>query len=134
MAKGGKRGRPRAHSGPPESLELPLASQVAASSRTTASQLPQTRRGGNETVTRTGKQASYASIVDPDEGTTLEFIPVLVLNGVKCEKVDVEDIEDEITYWQNAVICYLLGASPPISIIEGFIKRIWRDYAITKVV
>ena len=64
----------------------------------------------NETVTGT---ASCASIVDPDEGTTLEFISVPVFNGVKFAKVDVKDIEEGITYWHNAIICYVLGASLP---------------------
>jgi len=48
--------------------------------------------------------------------------------------VDVKDIEEEITYWHNAVICCVQGANPPISIIEGFVKRMWMDYAINKVV
>jgi len=30
---------------------------------------------------------SFASIVDPDEGTTLEFIPVSEFNGTKCAKL-----------------------------------------------
>ena len=83
----------------------------------------------NETVTK----PTYASLVNPDEGTALEFIPVADINGVKCAKVELEDIEEEVNYWQNAVICCVLGANPPISVMEGFVKRIWREFPINKV-
>ena len=87
----------------------------------------------NLTVTET-KIATHASIVDPNDETALEFIPVPVLNGVKCAKVEEEDIEEEVAYWHNAVICCVLGANPPLSIIEGYVKRISKELAITKVV
>ncbi|KAJ8424909.1 hypothetical protein Cgig2_001552 [Carnegiea gigantea] len=83
----------------------------------------------NETVVK----PTYASLVDPNEGTALEFIPAADINGVKCAKVDFEDIEEEVNYWHNAVLCCILGANPPLAVIEGYVKRIWKDYAINKV-
>ena len=41
---------------------------------------------------------SYASLVDPDDGTALEFFPVSEINGVKCAKVELTDIEEEVNY------------------------------------
>ena len=72
-------------------------------------------------------------MVDPDEGTALEFIHAPSINGVVCAKLEAEDIEGEISYWQNAVLCCVLGANPPYGVIEGFIRRIWKDSSIDKV-
>ncbi|KAJ8420347.1 hypothetical protein Cgig2_032085 [Carnegiea gigantea] len=58
--------------------------------------------------------SSYASMVGPNEGTALEFVPANEINGVKCAKLVTEDLEDEVAYWQNAVICCVLRANPPL--------------------
>ncbi|KAL9240803.1 hypothetical protein vseg_014981 [Gypsophila vaccaria] len=44
-----------------------------------------------------------------------------------------EDIEEEIEYWKQAVVCFILGANPPWDVIEGFIRRIWTKYNIDKI-
>lgn len=36
-----------------------------------------------------------------------------------------DDIAEEVEFWQTAVICCVLGANPPLQVMEGFIKRIW---------
>ncbi|KAJ8435935.1 hypothetical protein Cgig2_013282 [Carnegiea gigantea] len=56
------------------------------------------------------------------------------INGTKCAKLVKEDIEGEIVYWQNAVICCVLGVNPPFEVIEGYVRRIWKDFAINKVI
>ncbi|KAJ8436659.1 hypothetical protein Cgig2_003038 [Carnegiea gigantea] len=38
--------------------------------------------------------SSYASVVDPDEGTKLKFVPTRITNGVKCAKLEKKDV-----YW-----------------------------------
>ncbi|KAJ8430287.1 hypothetical protein Cgig2_024719 [Carnegiea gigantea] len=58
-------------------------------------------------------------MVDPDEGTTLEFIPVSEFKGTKCAKLAQEDIEEKVNYWQNAMICCVLGANPPYEVLVG---------------
>ena len=42
------------------------------------------------------------------------------------------EIEGEVAYWQNAVICYVLGANPSNEVIAG-VERIWSDFTIDKV-
>ncbi|XP_062114416.1 uncharacterized protein LOC133825501 [Humulus lupulus] len=42
-------------------------------------------------------------------------------------KIDDEDIADEVNYWQSSIVCYVLGANPPIRILEGFVRRLWKD-------
>lgn len=39
----------------------------------------------------------------------------------------------EVEYWTNAVICRVLGANPPIQVMEGFIKRVWGKMGIDKI-
>ena len=39
-------------------------------------------------------------------------------------KIDMEDIEDEIAYWNSALVCYVIGANPPLSVFEGYARRI----------
>ncbi|KAL9227835.1 hypothetical protein vseg_003481 [Gypsophila vaccaria] len=43
-----------------------------------------------------------------------------------------EDVQEEIAYWHNAVVCFILGANPPPSVIEGLIRRIWTRFNIDK--
>ncbi|KAL9224945.1 hypothetical protein vseg_000921 [Gypsophila vaccaria] len=61
---------------------------------------------------------------------TLEVPPTPELNLLQIDK---EDVEEEIAYWQNAVVCFILGANPPATVIEGFIRRIWTRYNIDKI-
>ncbi|KAJ8445967.1 hypothetical protein Cgig2_001285 [Carnegiea gigantea] len=76
---------------------------------------------------------SYVAMVDPSEGTLLEFILVIEINGIKCAKLVEEDVAQEIAYWQNAVLCCVLGANPPIEAIDVYVRRIWIGYEIDKV-
>jgi len=77
---------------------------------------------------------SYASLIDPDEGTSLNFVSTEVLNGQKVVKIDKDDVEHEIMYWSNAVICSVLGANPPFEVIKGFVNRIWAAFEVDKII
>ncbi|XP_074265837.1 uncharacterized protein LOC141588288 [Silene latifolia] len=48
-------------------------------------------------------------------------------------QIQPEDVADEIDYWKQAVICFILGANPPWEIVEGFIRRIWTKFNIDKI-
>ncbi|XP_074271599.1 uncharacterized protein LOC141595534 [Silene latifolia] len=48
-------------------------------------------------------------------------------------QLDQEDVAEEIEYWQQAVVCFILGANPPWEIVEGFIRRIWTRFNIEKI-
>ncbi|KAJ8424191.1 hypothetical protein Cgig2_021613 [Carnegiea gigantea] len=72
-------------------------------------------------------------MVDPNEDTSLEFILATAIHGTKCAKLMAEDVKDEIEYWQNALICSILRANPPFEVMKGFLKRIWSNYELNKV-
>ena len=73
-------------------------------------------------------------MVNPDEGLSLKFIEAPVVNGTKCAKIEHQDVAAEIEYWSQAVLCSVLGANPPLMVIDGFVRRIWGQYEIDKVV
>ena len=39
-------------------------------------------------------------------------------------KINLSDIEDEIRYWETAVVCFVVGANPPLHVIDGFVRQI----------
>jgi len=49
-------------------------------------------------------------------------------------KIEKEDVIFEISYWESAIARYVLGASPPLNVLSGFIQRIWADVTIHKIV
>ncbi|XP_074310444.1 uncharacterized protein LOC141646456 [Silene latifolia] len=44
-----------------------------------------------------------------------------------------EDVKQEVDFWNNSVFCYILGANPPVEIIENFVYRIWDQFGIDRV-
>ena len=63
---------------------------------------PSTSINGTVTSPASIKQVpitnAYTSMVDPEEGTDLKFIPAHTTNGVRCAKLEKEDVADEIEY------------------------------------
>lgn len=55
----------------------------------------------------------------------LEYIDLEQVGNQLIGDIDSEDIEMEVEYWKNALACYVLGAHPPFSILNGFIQSIW---------
>lgn len=48
-------------------------------------------------------------------------------------KITFEDIKSEVDFWVNAIVCHVLGANPPLQVMEGFFKRVWEKYGIDRV-
>jgi len=57
---------------------------------------------------------TYASLVDPEEGTTLKYVPMADFNGKQCVKMERSDTRSEVEYWSTAIICGVVGANPPL--------------------
>ncbi|XP_062088347.1 uncharacterized protein LOC133794921 [Humulus lupulus] len=47
-------------------------------------------------------------------------------------KIDFEDIEEEVSYWQPSIVCFVMGANIPLHVLDGFARRMWQD-AVVKV-
>ncbi|KMT03649.1 hypothetical protein BVRB_8g189880 [Beta vulgaris subsp. vulgaris] len=60
-------------------------------------------------------------------------IPILQSENDKIVRTELEDIQDEVCYWNSAIVCSVVGANPPLSVIEGFFMRIWKDLGVDKV-
>jgi len=132
MARGGRRGIPQLNRGNLDDMELSTPKQ--AISEKEASSQQQLNRIVHEKGQSTARVLpTFASLVNPNEGKALEFILATEINGTKCAQLNIEDIEEEVIYWQNAVICCVLGANPPYEVIAGYVNRIWNEFAIDKV-
>ena len=56
-----------------------------------------------------------------------------VIDACDIPEIELEDIQEEISFWESSIVCYILGANPPLMVIEGFIRRIWGKFGIDKV-
>lgn len=45
-----------------------------------------------------------------------------------------DDIQEEVEYWNTAVICYVLGSNPSQIVMEVYFRRIWGTLGIDKIV
>ncbi|XP_074296934.1 uncharacterized protein LOC141627598 [Silene latifolia] len=48
-------------------------------------------------------------------------------------KITADDVQAEIDYWSLAIYGYVMGANPPWAAMEGYLRREWCDYEITKI-
>uniref|UniRef100_A0A803PLB3 Reverse transcriptase domain-containing protein n=1 Tax=Cannabis sativa TaxID=3483 RepID=A0A803PLB3_CANSA len=42
-------------------------------------------------------------------------------------KITADDIQEDVDFWNSSIVCYVLGANPPLTVLEGFARRIWKD-------
>lgn len=56
-----------------------------------------------------------------------------VCNVKNLVKIDLEDVQSEVDFWNSSIIFYVVGASPPPYVMEGFIRRIWKNNGVDKV-
>ncbi|KAJ8419347.1 LOW QUALITY PROTEIN: hypothetical protein Cgig2_025466 [Carnegiea gigantea] len=109
MARGGRRGRSR---------QVNLISQ---------------EDDRNEEIqTLGGEEANQVKVFAAESNGTVTRENELP-NTQQIAKIEREDVEAKINYWQSAVLCSVLGANPPYEIMQGFIKRIWGAFEIDKI-
>ncbi|XP_060203006.1 uncharacterized protein LOC132631446 [Lycium barbarum] len=59
------------------------------------------------------------------KGMSLVFILPKVQNGEKVVELSKIEIEKECAYWKQTIILYVIGASPTIATVAGFIASNW---------
>ncbi|KAL2938196.1 Protein SEY1 [Bienertia sinuspersici] len=47
--------------------------------------------------------------------------------------INLDEVADQINYWSSAVVCYVLGANPPFSVMNGYCQRFWGKKGLEKV-
>ncbi|VFQ80063.1 unnamed protein product [Cuscuta campestris] len=72
---------------------------------------------------------SYAEAVGDKEelDCKVHFVAAIEHNGCKIAKMTKDDTMEASTYWETAIPMCILGANPPIEVVEGFAKRIWEQ-------
>ncbi|KAL9243859.1 hypothetical protein vseg_017698 [Gypsophila vaccaria] len=48
-------------------------------------------------------------------------------------ELEPEDVQEDIEFWNQAVYGFILGSNPPISVVEGLLRRIWKQYKIDRI-
>ncbi|KAJ8422260.1 hypothetical protein Cgig2_029103 [Carnegiea gigantea] len=127
MARGGRRGIPKANRGRSEDREHSPQASIAPISSEQSSPVasPSSKQQINGTLheqvqNQTRVLPSFASMVDPDDDMALRFIPVSDFTGTKCAKLTQEDIMEVLNCWQNVVLYCVLGANPPYKVMAVY--------------
>ncbi|XP_059288637.1 uncharacterized protein LOC132041991 [Lycium ferocissimum] len=67
-------------------------------------------------------------------GFKLEYVNPETQGDQLIVEIEEEDFVTEIEFWKHAIVCYVLGAHPPFTVLHGFIQRMWGKHGINKVV
>ncbi|XP_048503040.1 uncharacterized protein LOC125498800 [Beta vulgaris subsp. vulgaris] len=89
----------------------------------------------NEMANRKVRDVDPIPILQFNE-TNLNVLPEEGVNEndvISKIKIDVEDIQSEINFWNSSVVCYVIGADPPVHVMDGFVRRIWKNKGIDRV-
>ncbi|KAJ8419487.1 hypothetical protein Cgig2_008717 [Carnegiea gigantea] len=135
MASWGRRGRPKTIAQPSSSPASPVHTQnsIEHFPGSIEAQEASSEIAQNATLAPATIRPTYASLLDSDEGNLLNYVPATIINGKRCAEIAKEDVTQEVEYWQNAVLCSVLGANRPFVVIKGFINPIWAAYEIDKI-
>ncbi|XP_059293843.1 uncharacterized protein LOC132046996 isoform X1 [Lycium ferocissimum] len=107
--------------------------------------------GNSESKTESSRRLSWADEVEAEletrpsvwdnfsitkisnAGFKLDYVAPELHEEVPVCEIDLENISSEILYWKNVIVCYVLGAHPPFSVLNGFVQRQWAKHGINKV-
>ena len=57
----------------------------------------------------------------------MDFIQLDEIEGVKCARIEMADVESEIEYWTLSIVCCVFEANPPPKVMDDFFNRIWAN-------
>ncbi|CAI9108650.1 OLC1v1008308C1 [Oldenlandia corymbosa var. corymbosa] len=64
----------------------------------------------------------------------LQFIPPKEVAGQSIAQMQMEDVKTEAEYWESSIACFVLGAHPPIGVMERYFHKLWGNLGIDKVI
>ncbi|XP_056697530.1 uncharacterized protein [Spinacia oleracea] len=93
----------------------------------------------DENVDDTTDDDSNNIVIDNEVGNNVEPLDVNGDDPNETEsnnpvEIELDDIQEEVEFWMSAVVCYVVGVNPPINVMEGFIRRIWKHLNVDKVI
>ena len=121
---------------PPLKVASPTQQQLSSPVATPVIQLQEERTSWAKVVSGSPTAASAVMSSAQLLLKSADGVPLSVSNNSsrKPIKIDFDDIVDEVHFWEFAVVCFILGANPPLHVMEGYVKRIWKDLNIDKFV
>lgn len=63
----------------------------------------------------------------------MSYVAPKTEGGVEFCVIEPSDVQEDIVYSKPYVICYVMRANPPYSIVAGFLQRVWKAFAIDKI-
>lgn len=69
-----------------------------------------------------------------DSPPKLQYYEPELRDGERIARLSASDVKAQVHYWQNAVVCYVLGMNPPFHVMNGYLRRIWKIYTIDKII
>ncbi|XP_062080321.1 uncharacterized protein LOC133785077 [Humulus lupulus] len=63
----------------------------------------------------------------------LEYAEPLVKDGKRIAPIDIDEVKSQSANWSSAIICMVLGATPPMAVFEGFTKMVWGHLGIAQI-
>ena len=67
-------------------------------------------------------------------GHKLQFVEPQQGHYITYSKIEIVGIDPEILFWESLVVCYVLGASPLLPVLVGFLNHISNKFLIDKIV
>ncbi|CAI9105853.1 OLC1v1004870C1 [Oldenlandia corymbosa var. corymbosa] len=62
----------------------------------------------------------------------LQFIPPKEVAGQNIVQMQMEDVKTKAEYWESSIACFVLGAHPPIGVMERYFQKLWGNLGIDK--
>ncbi|KAF3646750.1 hypothetical protein FXO38_19003 [Capsicum annuum] len=63
----------------------------------------------------------------------LDYIQTYKAREITMVEIHDDDIKSETNYWKHAIICYVLGAYSPFSVLNRYVQRKYGKLGINKV-
>uniref|UniRef100_A0A803NJ88 DUF4283 domain-containing protein n=1 Tax=Cannabis sativa TaxID=3483 RepID=A0A803NJ88_CANSA len=64
----------------------------------------------------------------------LSFTEPIKIGDQVVANIDLDEVAVEASFWKSSIICIVLGTNPPFRVFEGFIKRIWGNLGVERIV